>query len=130
MQLHYCCTTTTILLLYTVLLMLMMMKTTTTTTTTTPTIYDTDAHGTLPDLCKDWFIGYSSNRDMMMMMMMMMILISSIPFMLMMMMLVSTSVYITLLPLNTTKLSTTTSISKRVTSHCWCQYITLYLNYE
>ena len=53
MQLHYCCTTTT-------------------------TIYDTDDHGTLPDLSKDWFIGYSSNRVMMMMMMMMMmILISS-----------------------------------------------------
>ena len=55
MQLHYCCTTTT---------------------TTTTTIYDTDDHGTLPYLSKDWFIGYSSNR-VMMMMMMMMILISS-----------------------------------------------------
>ena len=51
MQLHYCCTTTT-----------------------TTIIYDADDHGTLPDLSKDWFIGYSSNRVMMMMMM---ILISS-----------------------------------------------------
>ena len=66
MQLHYCCTTTT------------TTTTTTTATTTTTTIYDADDHGTLPDLSKDWFIGYSSIRlMMMMMMMMMMILISS-----------------------------------------------------
>ena len=41
------------------------------------TIYGTDDHGTLPDLSKDWFIGYSSNRVMIIMMMMMIVISST-----------------------------------------------------